>query len=148
MDLSWFLQDEKEKQESLVEVLVYGKSKGSKVGKNKEWGKGLVSNWRLTTFKATFEPEVSVWLDWVDLSVKPFSTTRIHYLGVSYFHIKSKTDTDMRKYFAFHSCAKHSLHSNTDNLSAHLSWTVNHFPGIHWNKFSMHYKVCFWESVS
>lgn len=101
------------------------------------------------TFKSPFESAVSVWLDQVGLPTKPFSPPQFITSGaVIFISLVGEADTDMKKYFAFQYYAKHSLHTDTDSLSAHLSWTLNHFPGIHWNNFSVHYKVCFRVSVS
>lgn len=95
------------------------------------------------TSKAPFEPKVSVCLDWSSLSIMPLSTAMIHYPAslISVSQVRQEAGTDRRKYFASLYYAKHSLHTTTDGLSAHLSWTLNHCPGIHWSKFLMQYHV-------
>lgn len=95
------------------------------------------------TSKAAFEPKVSVCLDWSSLSIMPLSTAMIHYPAslISVSQVRQEAGTDRRKYFASRNYAKHSLHTTTDGLSAHLSWTLNHGPGIHGSKFPMQYSV-------
>lgn len=74
----------------------------------------------------------------------PLSTTMIHYPAslIIISQVRQEAGTDRRKYFASCYYAKHSLHTTADDLSAYLSWTLNHFHGIHWSNFPMHYYVC------
>lgn len=82
----------------------------------------------------------------------PLSTAMIHYPAslINVSQVRQEAGTDRRKYFASRYYAKHSLHTTTDGLSAHLSRTLNHGPGIHWSKFPMQYRVlrsvCFFLS--
>lgn len=78
----------------------------------------------------------------------PLSTTAIHY-PVSLIiisKVRQEADTDRRKYFASCYYAKHSLHTTAGDLSAHLSWTLNHFPGILWNNF-LYVLICASECI-
>lgn len=73
----------------------------------------------------------------------PLSTAMIHYPAslINISQVRQEAGTDRRKYFASRYYAKHSSHTTTDGLSAHLSWTLNHSPGIRWSKFPMQYRV-------
>lgn len=114
------------------------------VGKNKEREGEVAGRSISLTSRVPFEPKVSVCLTWSSLSIMPLSTTMIHYPAslIIISQVRQEAGTDRRKYFASCYYAKHSLHTTADDLSAHLSWTLNHFHGIHWSNFPMHYYVC------
>ena len=98
------------------------------------------------TFKATFEPEVSVWLTGLSRPVHPAILYHQGSLpqGILFSYQKAEGRYRYEEVLCFSLLCQHSLHTNTDNPSAHLSWTLNHFPGVYRNNSSMLYHTCFW----